>query len=252
MADGTDTQPEDLSDPGEDDANAAGSAAARASDPKRAGDKATQGSGGAGTGPQYPSASEPIDSVAQKDGVTFAMHPGETLATNQLTVMSNGPNFTGATGSISFWLEPNWAGTDQNNSYLVQVNTPGSDGNQVQILKNLRYLRFHLLDSQGHEHDVGFPIDGWTPGDRHYIAATWGEGHQDLYVDGGLAKGEDFTGQIEVPPGAPLYIGSNAPDSGTVPGNDGRVGNVKVYNRPLEPDEVANQIADGAAADSVP
>lgn len=170
-----------------------------------------------------------------EEGVAFDGH-GATFSTDsQLAIPDTGNLGDAATGTISFCLRPQWSGDQPTDASLVNLRT-GAFANRVQIAKNGQYLRFLLADNTGHESGAGVSIYNWEPGETHLVTATWGQASSSLYVDGQLVGSQSYQGEIQIPPGTPMYIGSDIP--GGNPGAGGTLSDFLVYNRPLSQDEI--------------
>lgn len=155
-------------------------------------------------------------------------------------------NMRGEAGTITFEVEPKWSGTDPGDNSFVQVRSPGEWQGKVSLFRNGRYLRFVWFDTNGQEQGVGVDIGDWQAGDRHEVTATWGEALLSLYVDGKLAGQNTYSGELAIPPGTPLFLGSNPRHH--VPGADATLQNFKVYGRALSPEEVRGGVPSSAGA----
>jgi len=145
-------------------------------------------------------------------------------------------------GAVAFCLQPQWAGSDQGDASLFQLRQPNVWDNRIQIFKNGRFLRFMVADNTGIETDPGAVIDNWQPNQPHQITGTWssnpdGGGTAQLYIDGTLAAQRSFDGQLDIPPGTPMYIGSDYP--GGVAAAQGSISNFQVYGQALPSDQIA-------------
>jgi len=139
---------------------------------------------------------------------------------------------TGAAGTMSFWLQPGWQEGNQDDATLMNLG----DG-RLQIVKNVGFLRFEFVDDAGGTGGLGTSIAEWREGEWHQVTATWNGTQYALYVDGQLVSQTVHDGQVDLPSGAKLYIGSNFPEGRPVA--HGTIGSVDVHNRPLGPGEVA-------------
>ncbi len=137
-------------------------------------------------------------------------------------------------GTVAFWVQPGWAGSDPTDNSFVQLRTH-EWSNRLQVFKNGVYLRFLFTDNTGIEHGVGFPIN-WAPGEWHHVAATWGDQITTLFVDGAPVGQDRYSGRLEIPPGTPLYVGSDVPQG--TPGADAILRGIIVNERPLAPEEI--------------
>jgi hypothetical protein len=131
---------------------------------------------------------------------------------------------SGACGSIQFDL----GGELDEGEVLTVGASEGSDGIVVSRVGN--FLRFLLHDASGETREVAYPIADWTSDDAHSLTVTWGEGRTSLYVDGGRIGSTLYSGHFDLPPGTPIYLGSD--------GAGGRISDFRVYGRPLDPSEV--------------
>jgi hypothetical protein len=198
---------------------------------------------GAATDPEE----EVVLSIAHPDDTAPALQntdieePDDGIGVNftddSVVSMPNAGNARGDAGSVSFDVEPEWVGSDDTNHSFVQLHTDRFE-NRMELVKNGRYLRFVFADNTGAERDISFPLDAWQPGERHSITATWGEAATALYIDGRLVGQNTYSGQLEIAPGTPMYIGSR---HGNYQGANARIENFKVYGRPLSADEVASR-----------
>ena len=141
------------------------------------------------------------------------------------------------------WVQPQWAGGDESNASLAGLRNPNQWEDRLQIFKNGVYMRFLMADSAGQESNIGMNISDWTPGDWHHMAATWGPNDsgqlmQSFYVDGKLIGQVPVSGQFNVRPGTPLYIGSDLPQG--VPGANGAISQFQGFGHALGPNEIAN------------
>ncbi len=115
-------------------------------------------------------------------------------------------------GSVVFWVQPvDWDGGDPTDNSLVQLRNPGSWANRLQIFKNGPYLRFLFTPDTGQETNVGQDIRTWKRGEWHFVAASWGDSITTMYVDGRQIGQGPYEGELDVPDGTPLYVGSDLP-----------------------------------------
>jgi hypothetical protein len=179
--------------------------------------------------------------IAEQD-VTFD-GKGATFATDSQYAIPDAGNLgTAETGSISFCLQPQWGGDETGtDASLVNLRTPNAFANRLQITKNGRYLRFLMADNTGNESGSSMIISDWQAGQSHLVTATWGQALNSMYVDGQLVSSQTYQGDLQIPPGTPMYIGSDY--AGGIPGARGSLSNFEVYNRPLTQDEVAGLTA---------
>ena len=93
-----------------------------------------------------------------------------------------------------------------------------------------------VSDSAG-EDALGVSISDWQPGQTHTIAFVWGDGVEQLYIDGHLADQVDHPGVVQLPPGTQAL--------------NGAITDFQAFGRPLTPEEVA-RLAGTAVATSTP
>jgi hypothetical protein len=107
----------------------------------------------------------------------------------------------------------------------------------MSLWRNGSYLRFVWFDDNGIENNLGVSIPNWVAGEQHNVTATWGDALMTMYIDGQLAGQTTYSGQFSVPPGMPMFLGSNPTNH--VPGAGATLSNFKAYGRALTPEEVA-------------
>lgn len=166
---------------------------------------------------------------APRDGV------GITFADDAQLVFPDAGNAKGDAGSIAFEVEPDWEGGSRENHALVAIHNLDQWANRVEVVKNERYLRYIFTDNTGQERDISLAIDQWQPGERHSVTATWGDSSTMLYVDGRLVGRNTYPGSLELRPGTPLYLGSQA---GNFSGAGAKIENFKIYGRALDQSEI--------------
>jgi hypothetical protein len=162
---------------------------------------------------------------------------GIDLGEDAVLAFPNAGNAKGDAGSIALEIDPKWVGSDATDNSFVQIRTPNGWDNRMQLVKNGRYLRFILTDNTSREADISVPIDHWEPGRPHTVTATWGEGKTQLYIDGQRVGQNTYSGQFQIPPNTPMYVGSDLP-GGTYAGAGATIQNFKVYGRRLSDEEI--------------
>jgi hypothetical protein len=148
-------------------------------------------------------------------------------------------NLSSEAGTISFDVTPHWNGADPGHNSFVQVRTPDMWEGRLAVFRDGNILGFTFLNDQNQETGIGVPIPDWTAGDPHKIAVTWGEALMSLYIDGELAGQHTYANGPDIPPGTPLFLGSN-PHSHIL-GAGAIMQDFKIFDRPLAPNEVAAQ-----------
>jgi hypothetical protein len=148
----------------------------------------------------------------------------------------NAGNIQSNGGTVSLEIEPNWNGTDDGDNSFVQVREEKQWAGKMSIFRNGDHLRFIWFDSNAQEQGVAANITNWQAGEPHSVTATWGDALMQLYVDGKLVGQTTYAGELVIPPGTPLFLGSNPQHH--VPGADAILRNFKAYGRPLTAEEV--------------
>ena len=138
-------------------------------------------------------------------------------------------------GTFAFHVQP--TGSDPTNESLIAIGSPGQTGDRLSVLKDGTYLRVLVSDSAGEESTLGVSISDWQPGQTHTIAFVWGDGVEQLYIDGHLADQVDHPGVVQLPPGTQAL--------------NGAITDFQAFGRPLTPEEVA-RLAGTAVATSTP
>lgn len=112
-------------------------------------------------------------------------------------------------GTVMFWIQPvDWNGSDDASYSFFLLRDVNTLDHQFSILKNQGSLRYQIINADGVEFDLFWPIIDWVKGDWHHVAATWGNGLMDLYVDGGVVGEQMIEGTPSVQPNSPAYWGS--------------------------------------------
>lgn len=148
-------------------------------------------------------------------------------------------------GTIAFWLKPNWDGDDGRNASLIQFRTENWS-NRIQVFKNGKYLRFLIADNNGTETDVSIDMGGadkWIAGEWHHVAVTWGDALLAIYSDGVLRAHQPYLGEILVPTGTELYVGSDKAGGG--PGADATLQDLVIVPEALDGEAVHRMYAQG-------
>ena len=136
---------------------------------------------------------------------------------------------------MSFWLQPDWQPGNQDDASLLEVG----DG-QLQVIKNVNFLRFEFTDEAGVKGGIGAPITEWKAGEWHQVTTSWSGNTYSLYLDGQLVSQTQYQGQpIKFASDSKLMIGSDFPDSRPIA--PGVIGRVDVTGRSVAPGDVLLQ-----------
>src|SRR2546428_11324136 len=122
------------------------------------------------------------------------------------------------------------AGRKRDDASLVD----SADG-QLQLLKNVNFLRLEFTDVEGGTHGVGAPITDWKPGEWHQVAGSWDVNVVQLYLDGQLVRETSIGSVLLLPEKARLRLGSAFPPNR--PTAPGLVGGLELPARPPSPGE---------------
>lgn len=133
------------------------------------------------------------------------------------------PPVTNDAGTVTFHV--NSTANDPINGPLVTIGSPGPTGEGLSVLRNGTHLQVLVSDSAGAESNLGVSIADWQPGQTHAISFVWGDGVEQLYVDGLLADQVDHPGVLQLPTGTPGVTGS--------------ITDFQAFGRPLTPEEIA-------------
>src|SRR2546425_8052109 len=98
---------------------------------------------------------------------------------------------------MSFWLQPGWQEGNQDDATLMSLG----DG-QLQIIKNVGFLRFEFVDDGGNTGGLGASIAEWRGGEWPQGAAARDGTPDALHVDGPLGMPAVHHGQGDLPPGS--------------------------------------------------
>jgi hypothetical protein len=139
-------------------------------------------------------------------------------------------------GTISLEIEPNWNGADQGDNSFVQVAGNDVEQGPLSIRRRGKFLRVEWMDQDGLPQGTSISIGDWKAGEPHTVTAAWGEGVMSVYVDGKQSRAIVYQGEVQVPADAMLYLGSRTGEQ--IGGANARLRNLRVYDRPLAPQEV--------------
>jgi hypothetical protein len=173
---------------------------------------------------------EPAPEVAYDGGADHV------FSTTSQVQVPDAANITGEAGTVSFWLKPEWGPTSQDDATFVQLGD-----SSMQVVKNVNFLRFEYLDSNGTENGLGTNIGEWQSDQWRQVTATWTGGNLSLYVDGQLISQNRYQNPPVFGEETKLLVGSDF--SGPVA--PGQVSNLTVLNRDSPATEVSQQFQSG-------
>jgi hypothetical protein len=133
------------------------------------------------------------------------------------------PPHTNDAGTIAFQVTP--AGSDSTDDLLLTIGNRGQTSDRMTVVRNGTDLQVLVINSAGEQSSVGVSISDWQPGQAHTVTFVWGDGVEQLYIDGQLADQGDHLGVLQLPMG--------------ITGLSGSIHDFKVFARPLTPEEVA-------------
>jgi len=179
-----------------------------------------------------------------EDNVVYDLDEGAYFPPEARFAFADAGNVKNNAGTIGFWMKPNWDGTDPRNASLVQYHTENW-ANRLQIFKNGIYLRYLFTDNTGNETNLSVDMakEQWVAGDWHHVAVSWGDSLITMYVDGTQRQQGTYLGELDVPSGTALYVGSDAP--GGNPGADATLQDFVVEDRAMDPAEVNDMYVQG-------
>jgi hypothetical protein len=188
------------------------------------------GDAGHGSGAGNPESGDPA-AEPQIPGVVFTSDDGKQYATTEPVDLPDSDDFSRDTGSVNFFLEPGWEGDNQDDADFIDLGDGG-----LRVVKNVNFLRFEYIDSNGVEGGVGAEISDWKVGDPHQVTATWDGSNMNLYLDGKLVSQRPNPGLQRNDEKGPVILGSAYPaDRPIAPGV---MSQVQLFNRPLDPSEI--------------
>ena len=232
---------------------------------KRGGGRAVAEAGGSGTGGLSGAGSNASDSHGSGGGAAGAAANTQTppaeppaqyfpyssgseanYALNEQTAVDDIGKIAPRSGTMSFWLQPGWQTGNQDDANFLEVG----DG-QLQVIKNVNFLRFEFTDAAGGKGGIGAPITDWQEGQWHQVTTTWTGNTYSLYIDGQLVSQTQYPGgAVQVPADAKLLIGSAYPENRPVA--PGTINGVDVTGHPLSPAEVAAMYARSTGTTGTP
>lgn len=176
------------------------------------------------------------------ENVIYDVDDGAYFPPDARFAYANTGSVQNGAGTIAFWVKPNWTAEDPRNASLVQFRTENW-ANRLQIFKNGKYLRYIFTDNTGTETDISVDMTlsndpPWHPEIWHHIAVTWGDALITMYADGRAVGHGTYFGELDVPTGTELYVGSDRP--GGSAGADATLMRFVVADRAMESSEIEN------------
>lgn len=144
-----------------------------------------------------------------EENVDFETVPGAALfRPNALLIYDDAGGIEPAQGTFLFWVRMEWDPQDPRieGKVLAQLFA-GTVENRFEIMMGHHYVSFYITDSGGTQLGVIAEVN-WSRGDWHHVAVTWGEALMRIYLDGNLGNESTYSGNLELPPNTPLYVGS--------------------------------------------
>ncbi|HLY39519.1 MAG TPA: LamG domain-containing protein [Candidatus Binatia bacterium] len=193
--------------------------------------------GGGAAGTAAANATPPATPEPPATSFPYSSGDQNNYALNEQVAVDDIGKIAPRSGTMSFWLQPGWQTGNQDDANFLEVG----DG-QLQVIKNVNFLRFEFTDATGAKGGIGAPITDWQEGQWHQVTTTWTGNTYSLYIDGQLVSQTQYPGgAVQVPPDAKLLIGSAYPENRPVA--PGTINGVDVSGRPLSPAEIAAMYA---------
>jgi hypothetical protein len=137
--------------------------------------------------------------------------------------------------TIAFWyLLESTGGQDVHPVFIDRTNAYSADGYRVAIEGNRQLLHFDVLNSTWTECYVPNILDTGT---WHFLTATYDGAQLLVYQDARLVGRANGYGPIRYLQNTPLGIGRR--QTGTSQMLNGRLSNIRMFNRALNPDEIS-------------
>ncbi len=146
-------------------------------------------------------------------------------------------------GSISFWVKSeDWTGNDKNFHIFFRANGKNSDLliYKVAWAPQLGFLigSTQKINGKNVWSSVMVSVKDWKPGQWHFVAAVWGDGKVQLYVDGQLKGSNPMQGSAW-DPFLRFGIGGLRPAAWNTPTNYSLLDDFKIYDSMLSAGDVA-------------
>jgi hypothetical protein len=135
--------------------------------------------------------------------------------------------------TIAFWINTNDSGNNDNNPYVIK-----SDHTYGIRHRTNNTIEFFIYD--GHRYATSYGVDSSFNEQWHHIAGTYDGSTLNFYVDGQLEDSTSHTGTINTD-SYDLNIARNSETTSRF--YQGAIDDVRIYNRALDPNEIA-QLAD--------
>jgi hypothetical protein len=184
-----------------------------------------------------------------EDNVVYDLDEGAYFPPDARFAYGDSGTLKNNAGTIAFWMKPNWDGNDPRNASLLQYRTDDWS-NRLQLFKNGVYLRYLFTDNTGTETNLSIDMPKerpeWVAGEWHHIGLTWGDSLITMYVDGRQRSQSTYFGELDVPSGTELYVGSDRP--GGNPGADATLQDFVVLDRAADPTELQDMYNKGRSS----
>jgi hypothetical protein len=145
-------------------------------------------------------------------------------------------------GTVEFWLMPvNWDGRDDQRSHFF-VGAQGADRIYIYKFIRWRHFTFHCNPAHApHYESLRAGIYTWQTGEWHHAAVTWDRATMRIYLDGELKSEASMPAPVD-DLGDALFVGKDLATPQFEHGETA-IDELRVYNRPLFPEEVKRAYA---------
>jgi hypothetical protein len=152
---------------------------------------------------------------------------------------------TSEEGTIGFWVRTEWdAELPPDGKTLAELRTETWE-NRLVVRMGPTYLGLLVATADGIEQTVGSSVT-WAPGEWHHVATMWGDGQMLLYIDGVRQDQRVLSGNLDIPPSTPLYVGSTRNVAAREREGTVSLRGWEVFPNRLEADEVGALLTDTA------